>query len=238
MYPPLHAPRLVEALVEQGPYAKITVVDQAGSTNTELLKAAGQQPHLTALLAEYQTGGRGRFHAGEATPRSWQAPPRSSLLVSVLLRLEASHNYSGTTALPRTLLPLVFGLAAVQAVELVLPAPVALKWPNDVMVQGNKLGGLLAQATSDGETLVVGLGLNVHQRQQQLPTAQATSLALLGAPGVDRTWLALAYLAAAANLFQRWARGDQNLLPGIGRRMETLGKPVTVSLPARQTLAG
>ncbi|MDR2348785.1 MAG: biotin--[acetyl-CoA-carboxylase] ligase [Bifidobacteriaceae bacterium] len=232
---PLDSARLTEALVAQGPYAQVNVVSEVGSTNSELIREAGQRPHLTALLAEFQTQGRGRRHLGEATPRAWLAPPRSSLLASVLVRPPAA-------GAPTTLLGLAFGLAAVRSLDLVAPGS-GLKWPNDIVLGGRKIGGLLAQVASGG-AVVIGLGLNVSQTASQLPAPAAPgaprpgSLALLGAVGVDRTWLAIAYLAAAAGLCERWARGEADLLDGIGQRMTTLGRDVLVELPSAETLSG
>ncbi|MDR2381382.1 MAG: hypothetical protein LBE08_09470 [Bifidobacteriaceae bacterium] len=286
----LGAERLSEALIAQGPYAVLEVVDRTTSTNADLLERAGQWPHLTALLAEYQTHGRGRLHPGEAEPRTWAAPPRSSLIASVLLRPPRP------APLPATLLGLAFGWAAVQALDLVLPARAALKWPNDVVVAppfpppdavppspspadaglrpsradaglrpgpadagpagtgpagpstgptgaayaapaGGKLAGVLSQVAPSGE-IVIGLGLNVHQTASQLPGPAATSLAALGAGEVDRTWLAIAYLAAAANVYERWARGEGELVGGIGQRMATLGRVVCVATPDGRTVNG
>ncbi|MDR2453920.1 MAG: biotin--[acetyl-CoA-carboxylase] ligase [Bifidobacteriaceae bacterium] len=227
----LDAARLTEALVAQGPYSQVAVVETTGSTNADLVLAAPRLPHLAARLAEFQTCGRGRLHPGEPAPRPWLAPPRSSLLASVLLR-------PGGAGWPRTLLGLAFGWAAVRALDLVLPGA-ELKWPNDILVAGRKVGGVLAQVAPDG-AVVIGLGLNVSQTASQLPPppARAGSLASLGAPGADRTWLAIAYLAGAASLYQRWARGEADLLDGIGQRMGTLGRPITVELPGGERLSG
>jgi BirA family biotin operon repressor/biotin-[acetyl-CoA-carboxylase] ligase len=131
---------------------------------------------------------------------------------------------------------LAFGLAAVQAVDLVLPRGAAeLKWPNDVMVAGHKIGGLLAQVAPTGE-LVVGLGLNVHQSEAELAQIDSTgpppgSLATVGAPDVDRDWLGIAYLAAAAQLYQRWERAEADLLRLISARVGTIGQEVDIRLP-------
>lgn len=273
MLPPLDPARLTEALVAQGPFAGVTVVGRTGSTNADLLEAAATAPHLTALVAEHQTLGRGRHHPGEAVPRRWVAPPRSSLLVSVLLRPPSP------APSPPTLLPLAFALAAIRAVDLILPGRLALKWPNDIVAPHpavqfrQKVGGVLAALAPTGE-LVIGLGLNVHQTSAQLadisppdavrppapgrpaladapevagadggvpadaPATSAASLATLGAPDVDRTWLAIAYLAAAADQSERWARGERGLVDGIVRRMETLGRQVIARLPGGDVIRG
>lgn len=218
----------------QGAYAQVEVVEEIDSTNAELLRraAGAQEPaHLTALLAEHQTEGRGRRHPREGAPRQWIAPPRTSLIASVLVKSppEAANR--------RTMLGLVWALAAVEALDLALPGQAGLKWPNDVMAAGRKLGGVLAGATRGGN-VVVGIGLNVRQTEEELPGGQAVSLALAGAPDVDRTWLAIAVLSAAATWYERWARNDLRLLETAAGRMVTLGRESRVELPDGQTVTG
>ncbi|MDR1186364.1 MAG: biotin--[acetyl-CoA-carboxylase] ligase [Bifidobacteriaceae bacterium] len=234
MRAPLDQARLTEALVAQGPYAGVEVAQTIDSTNAELARraaTASPPPHLTALLAEHQTAGRGRLHPGEPDPRQWLAPPRTSLIASILFRPPA------TLAAPKTLLGLAVALAAVQALDLVLPGQAGLKWPNDVTVDGRKLAGVLAAATPTGD-VVVGIGLNVHQTEAELPELRATSLALVGAPDVDRTWLAIAVLSAAATNYERWTRGGRELWSGIVQRMRTLGEQVEVRLPDGSVVEG
>ncbi|MDR0594214.1 MAG: biotin--[acetyl-CoA-carboxylase] ligase [Bifidobacteriaceae bacterium] len=232
MHPPLDAARLREALIRQGAYAEVQVVDQIDSTNAELARrphGPGQRP--VALLAEYQTEGRGRHHPGEERPRPWLAPPRSSVIASV--RVPAPAPPAGA----RTILGLAFGLAAVEVLDLALPARPSLKWPNDVVVAGRKLAGVLASVTAAGD-VVVGIGLNVHQTEDELPDRRAGSLATLGLPQTDRTGLAIAVLSAAATWCERWAAGDPRLLDRIAGRMATLGHPVRVEQPGGAVVSG
>jgi BirA family biotin operon repressor/biotin-[acetyl-CoA-carboxylase] ligase len=114
---------------------------------------------------------------------------------------------------------------------------VGLKWPNDVMVAGRKVAGVLASLTREGD-VVVGIGLNVHQSESELPEPQAGSLAVLGAPNVDRTWLTIAVLSAAASGYERWARGDPRLREEIAGRMITLGVPAAVRQADGTVLSG
>ncbi|MDR2567439.1 MAG: biotin--[acetyl-CoA-carboxylase] ligase [Bifidobacteriaceae bacterium] len=234
MHPPLDAARLAEALVAQGPYARVEVVERIDSTNAELLRRAATPAgpaHMTALLAEHQTQGRGRQHPAEPAPRAWIAPPRTSLIASVLVKppLEAAPR--------RTMLGLVWALAAAETLDLLLPGQAGLKWPNDLMLAGRKLAGVLAGGTGGGE-VVVGIGLNVHQTEEELPDGRAGSVALAGAPDVDRTWLAIAVLSSAATWYERWADGDPRLLGRAGERMAALGRLTRVALPDGQTVAG
>jgi BirA family biotin operon repressor/biotin-[acetyl-CoA-carboxylase] ligase len=138
---------------------------------------------------------------------------------------------------------MAFGLAAVEAIDLVLRAGAAsLKWPNDVMVAGHKVGGLLTQAAPSGE-LVIGLGLNVHQRSSELGQIRPDgpppgSLASLGAPDLDRDWLAIAYLAAAARLYQCWDQASAGLVDLVSQRLGTLGQPIQVRQPDGTEISG
>ncbi len=118
-------------------------------------RAAGD-PHGTVVIAEYQSGGRGR---GER--RSWTAPPGSSVLCTVLLRSESMPRLRvGAGRLG--LLPLVAGLAVAEAVEELCNVPVFLKWPNDLYLRDRKLSGILCRYR-DGAFLV-GIGVNCNQR--------------------------------------------------------------------------
>jgi BirA family biotin operon repressor/biotin-[acetyl-CoA-carboxylase] ligase len=120
-------------------------VAETGSTNSDLLERCLDLPDRTVLRAEHQTAGRGRLD------RRWEAPPGSNLLASLLFRVVPAD--------PGELMRRV-ALAAVVAVRSVSPTEVALKWPNDVLLGGRKLAGLLAQRADDG-SVVVGIGLNV-----------------------------------------------------------------------------
>jgi BirA family biotin operon repressor/biotin-[acetyl-CoA-carboxylase] ligase len=135
----------------------LEMVDEIDSTNAELLRrAAAGAPAGLVLVARHQTAGRGR------RDRTWEAPPGSSLLVSVLLRptlgVEELH-----------LCTFAAGLAALEACAAEGDVGASLKWPNDVVVDGSagtrKLAGLLAESVVDRNrvtALVVGMGLNVN----------------------------------------------------------------------------
>jgi len=125
-------------------------LDSVDSTNDFLTRAyqQGRVSGHVAVLAHAQTAGRGR--AG----RSWQASAGSSLCLSLGVPL-AGHS------LP--FLPLCVGVAVAQQLEL-LGIPVRLKWPNDLLIGSQKLGGVLCESfqTEAGATTIVGLGLNIH----------------------------------------------------------------------------
>ena len=130
----------------------VTVVDETGSTNADLLDAAvAGAPDRTVLQARHQTAGKGRLD------RQWTAPAGANLLVSLLFR--------DVPADPHQLTQRV-ALAAVEACSLVAGVTPTLKWPNDLLLDGRKLAGILAQAgAAPGADrpayVVVGIGLNV-----------------------------------------------------------------------------
>jgi len=141
------------------------------STNDEAKRGAREgATHGTTWLAEQQTAGRGR------QGRTWASAPGESLLFSVLARV---------TCPPSSLPPiaLVAGLAVRDAVARAVPgAGVLTKWPNDVLLSGRKVAGVLVEAITAGarvEAVVVGIGINVHTRAFPVEIeGRATSLAL------------------------------------------------------------
>lgn len=203
----------------RGLASRLEVLEEAGSTNTELAEraAAGPIADFFVLLTTNQTAGRGRLG------RTWTAPPGASLAVSIFLAGEAS----GWT-------PLLAGVAMQRAVASIVPGTVALKWPNDVQVEGLKVAGLLAELVPGG--VVLGAGLNLTMTADQLPTSASTSLTLQGADPVDLLDRALAgYLAGLREL-----RGMDaaTLRIAVTAACSTLGRAVRVDLPGGEQLRG
>ena len=149
----------------------------------------------TVAVAEEQSHGRGRLG------RSWHAPPRTSVLVSVLLRPAVEP-----ARLPE--LSLVAGGAVAEAIAAVTGIEPAVKFPNDVLVKGKKVAGILAE--SGNGRVVLGIGVNANQSADQLPAGvqrEPTSLHVeLGEP-VDRAELLAAILARLEDAYDRWVRG-------------------------------
>jgi BirA family biotin operon repressor/biotin-[acetyl-CoA-carboxylase] ligase len=142
--------------------------------------AAAGAPHGTLVTADEQTAGRGR------QGREWTAPPRSALLMSVVLR-ELDE-----------LLP----LAAAVAVADALPVSAAIKWPNDVWVDGRKVAGILVEGRPQEGWAVLGIGLNVTTREFPAELAGlATSLALAGADADTES-----ALASVCRALEAWLR--------------------------------
>ena len=127
---------------------QITIVDETGSTNADLLAAAAAGAvDRSVLMARHQSAGKGRLD------RRWDAPPGTNLLVSLLFREVPEHRHELTQRV---------ALAASQACSNIAGASPELKWPNDLLLDGRKLAGVLAQAGGVGtEYVVVGIGLNI-----------------------------------------------------------------------------
>ena len=222
--PPLSAARLTHDLGGDL-WRDVRVVETTVSTNAELASEAhaGAAEGLV-LVAEHQTSGRGRLD------RTWESPARAGLTFSVLLRpsLDMAH---------MTLLPLIAGLATVEAVSAVCGVEATLKWPNDVLVDGRKLGGLLVEIA--GGAAVVGIGLNVSTRQDELPVDRATSVALAGGVA-DREPLLKEVLRALARRYSawRWSGDPSSVLPAYRERCETIGAEVALELPGGDVVRG
>lgn len=209
----------------------VEVMAEVGSTNAalrDLLVDADAWPHLSVLLTGNQTAGRGRLD------RRWTAPAGASLAVSVLLRRLPDAVEA------RGWIPLAAGLAMADAVaDQVADRAVSVKWPNDVLVDGFKICGILAEAAADG--VIVGTGINTTMTTEQLPVPTATSFAVLGLEAdVDRL-LALYLQNLDRSLDALVAAGDADasgLHAGVSARCGTLGQDVVVSLPGGHTLEG
>ena len=228
--PPLDGPALAAALTRDSRlWRTLEVVPEVGSTNADLAaRAADDEPEGTVLVAEHQAAGRGRLD------RTWTSPPRAGLTVSVLLRPDVP-------AARRGWLPLLTGIALAEAVGEVSGVRTSLKWPNDLLAaDGAKLAGILAE--SSGQAVVVGVGLYVSTRREELPPT-ATSLSLVTGGPVDRAPVLLTYLRGLERRYLAWtaALGDPvatGLAADYLARCSTVGAEVTVTLPDGSELAG
>lgn len=229
--PPLSEAALNRALVRPGSlWTGVTVVESTGSTNADLAAAAQEGAGEGAVLvAEEQLAGRGRLG------RSWSAPARAALTFSVLLRPGpvpvSAYGW----------LPLLFGVAAASAVRRLAEVDVRLKWPNDLLIGERKLAGVLAERVEGG--VVVGIGLNVLLRDDELPVGTATSLAVEKAACLDRDPLLRAVLREIATHYHEWseAGGDaeaSGLRSAYLASSATVGRDVRVQLPGDSALTG
>jgi len=208
---------------------------EVGSTNDVAWEAcAVGAPDGAVVVADAQTHGRGR--AG----REWHTTPGRSLALSLLLRPGGDRGAVG-------LLPLAVGLAVAQALESLGARP-ALKWPNDVLLAGRKVAGVLCESRGPARTgapreaavpmrdgVVVGVGVNVAQTREELPAeiaGTATSLSLEGVVTVRET-VAAAVLNALEPLWHGLQHGERAaLLEAWSKRAGFWGRDVAVRTPA------
>jgi BirA family transcriptional regulator, biotin operon repressor / biotin---[acetyl-CoA-carboxylase] ligase len=205
-------PALEEELAGTVYAGKLHFSPVTGSTNSDAMAAARNgAPHGSVYFADEQTAGRGR------SDHVWHSAAGEGLYVSVLLRPELSPAF-----LP--LVPLAAGLAAAEAIRSVIGLEIDLRWPNDLMIGPRKAGGILVEAQSESKVVafvVVGIGINVHQRDFEPGLATpATSLDLesghVFGPRISRQ-------ALLVRLLESLEREARSLLDPAGR----------ASIPAR-----
>ncbi len=238
--PPLRIGPLRRALVDgPGPWTSVEVLTATGSTNDDLAARAASGAALdgAVLTTDDQRAGRGRHD------RTWSTPPRSSVAVSVLLVPDDVPQARWSW------LPLLAGVAVAEALTEVADVQAGLKWPNDVLVdvegEARKLCGVLAQvvATPAGPGVVVGIGVNVTQRADELPVPTAASLTTAAATTTDRDTVLRAVLRSLGRWTTAWrsAAGDptsSGLAAAYREASTTIGSRVQVHLPGELLLVG
>jgi BirA family transcriptional regulator, biotin operon repressor / biotin---[acetyl-CoA-carboxylase] ligase len=213
-------------------WRRLDVVAETGSTNADLIARAngGEDIGGAVLVADHQRQGRGRHG------RSWSAPPRSQISVSVGVEAGAVPVEAWGW------LPLAAGVAVVDAVRATTGIEAGLKWPNDVLVGEKKLAGILAEVVmAPKPVVVVGIGLNVTMTSDELPAPVATSLLLLASPVTDRAVVLTALLNQLALRARAWRMAggvDAQLALDYRRYSRTLGTRVAASVPGGQRIVG
>ncbi|MGH3347258.1 MAG: biotin--[acetyl-CoA-carboxylase] ligase [Nocardioides sp.] len=220
MRPPLDSARLADLGIE--------VLPATGSTNAVVADRAREgAPAWTVVVTEHQTAGRGRLD------RTWETPDRAALTFSTLLRPEPPGG-------EWPWLPLLAGIAVAGALT-EAGVPATLKWPNDVLIGGRKTAGILAERldTPAGSAAVLGIGVNVHQREEELPVPAATSVELATGSAPDRTDLLLEILARLRHQYDAWsAGGGAAVRAAYLDACGTVGQEVRVALPGGAELVG
>jgi len=200
-----------------------------GSTmNAAATWAAEAAPDGALVLAEHQTAGRGRHG------RTWADTPGAGLLLSLILRPTLAAESLG-------MVPLAAGVAVAEAVEEVAGLAPALKWPNDVLVDGRKAAGVLVEgqfAAGQAPVLVVGVGVNVNGGEPPPEAApHATSLAVAAGRPVARAPLLAAFLGRLEEHLDGLAEdGGARLRAAWEARMAGRDATVTVRFPGTERL--
>ena len=242
--PAVNPPGLKESVLKaalmhpQGSFHRVEVVSSSGSTNTDLAADAADKnqywPDLSVLIADAQPAGKGRMG------RSWEVPAGAAMISSVFVRPGEQRQQTSQAAGPPSFaatgygwLSILAGVALCESLNALTGVPAELKWPNDVVVRGRKLAGILAQvvpfpvavpttavglSTQAGPGVVVGVGVNVTSQAHELPSDRATSLLMegaalagdasgtagCGAENLDRNVLLPAYLNKFSALYKEF----------------------------------
>lgn len=229
--------------------SRLDIVESTGSTNADLVRAVTVEPQkwadLAVLTAEHQTAARGRLD------RHWESPERSAVSVSMVLRPVTADGMPVPTQ-SYSWLSLLAAVALREALQQAAGVSAEIKWPNDVLVNGRKIAGILAQMTPLGDgsvpAVILGVGLNVTLSEEELPVPTATSLALEGSTTTDRTTLLKAYLSSFTRLYRSFCNAEGDPAAGLAggaslhKRVEsamvTLGREVRAHLPGDHELVG
>jgi BirA family biotin operon repressor/biotin-[acetyl-CoA-carboxylase] ligase len=228
----LHAASLCREVTGRGrPWRHLEVVDETGSTNSDLLAraAAGEDIERVVLIAEHQTAGRGRMG------RSWSAAAGAQITLSVGVQP------SDVPTLHWGWLPLTAGVAVVDTVAAEVGVHAGVKWPNDVMVGDRKLAGILSEVASPDTFVVIGIGLNVTLSAVEAGDPVAVSLLDLGVAAPDRDRLVRRLLFELGSRIDDWRMGvgvDDKLRADYRARSLTIGSEVRALLPGDREIVG
>ena len=238
MPPAAHAIRLKadevqRRLTTQSLGRSLHLFDEIASTNDAALTlASAKAADGTAVLAEGQTAGKGRLG------RRWDSPPHLNIYCSVILNtFQFSRNPSW--------MPLVTGLALSEAIQESCAVRLALKWPNDLLCRGKKIGGVLCESSSQGQknlTCVVGFGINVNGRGEDFPDdlrSIATSLHQETQKFFDRNTLVADVFNRLENWYDAVKSGQfERIRKSYTEACATLGRDVRVSCTDGTTIQG
>jgi BirA family biotin operon repressor/biotin-[acetyl-CoA-carboxylase] ligase len=195
---------------------------ETGSTNSLAMELAQQgAADGTAVVAETQTGGKGR------RGRSWVSP-RGNLYLSVVLR-------PAVPVYKAPLMTLMGAVAVASAIRKHLGVPAAIKWPNDILITGKKVSGLLTEMSAEPDRIrhiVLGVGVNVNMDLRTLPPdirSRSTTLAAAAGRSIDRTGFLKALLAELDHWYRCFLKKETDVLVAWQELNETIGKRVAVS---------
>lgn len=213
----LNAERIAEGVLPavRPQLRRVTVLEQVGSTNTELARLPSAEQHAHALLAEAQSAGRGRG------ARHWHSPPGGNIYLSLGWRFRALGP-------DRAALPLVVAVAVSEALAAAGLQGAGIKWPNDILVDARKLAGILVESQGRGAagvSIIAGVGINVRMNRAGgdaaigQPWTDLESCLPASRRPVDRNRLAAALLDRLLVAFERFEHAG---FSGFRARYEAL----------------
>jgi BirA family transcriptional regulator, biotin operon repressor / biotin---[acetyl-CoA-carboxylase] ligase len=202
-------------------YWRVSVVDLTASTQDDLAEKvnAGDGKSGDVIIANYQSAGRGRLD------RTFLAPASTALLFSIYLNPDRSRD-------DWSFIPLLAGFSIADTLRKI-GADVSIKWPNDLLINEMKLGGIISTAAGAG--VIIGIGINVSTTVTELPVERATSLAIAGVTKLDRNFLLPLLLNAFENDFRAWDLGE-SFLEKYSQLSATQGREVTIIGPAESSI--
>ncbi|MDR6717865.1 biotin--[acetyl-CoA-carboxylase] ligase [Paenibacillus sp. 2003] len=196
------------------------------STQGDVLKLAEQgQAEGAVVIAEEQTGGRGRFG------RQWFSPPGKGIWMSVLMRPDLPLQHT-----PQ--LTLLTGVAVCRAVRACSGADAGIKWPNDLLIDGRKVCGILLESTVEDHEVrycIAGIGVDVNFDPEDYPedlTTIATSLKMETGQSVDRTKLTAAILTELEQLYFLYQKEGFGVISALWEALSvSMNREITVTNP-------
>ena len=226
---------LRQAEIQQGLKTKVIgraihLYSETVSTNTLAMELASQgAPEGTTLVAETQTGGKGRLG------RRWISP-KGNLYLSVVLRPQIPTHKA-------PLITLMGAVATVSAIRTTCGVQAAIKWPNDILVSGRKVGGLLTEMSAEPDRIrhiALGIGINVNMALEDLPPdvrENATTVAAAAGKKINRTALLQQLLRDLDSRYRVLLKSEADILGEWEELNTTIGRRVAVS-GSTETLEG
>ena len=211
----------------------VFLFNQLESTNTYAVELVEKgTSHGTVVIADCQTAGKGRFG------REWHSPANMNIYFSVILTQQPALSFLSW-------IPLATGIAMAETIEEFTNLKVSLKWPNDLIVDAKKLGGILCESTTkgpNGRAVIVGVGININCRGNHFPQELkeiATSLAITAGHTFDRHALLSTVFSKLESYYERiWDSDLPTLHSSYISRCSTLGRHVQVRLAGNKLLEG
>ena len=191
------------------------MVELTSTTQGDLVQLVreGKSEVGDVIVAEYQTAGRGRLD------RSFEAARGTALLFSFYIQPRRNRDDWGW-------IPLIAGYSVAQSLD---AFHAVVKWPNDILIRGRKVSGLIAEVVGDG--VVIGIGVNVGMEENQLPVETATSLLVEGGEDISRNELLCEILEEFEEHFLHWDQGVNEIQPLYKHLSATIGHEVRVEYP-------
>lgn len=221
---------LMPILKENKLVKEIHYKDELDSTNQfakELAREGASEG--TIVIADSQTSGKGRLG------RTWISPPKTGIWLSLILRPKIKPQYAGE-------LTLLSGLCMCEAIHNITGLQTHIKWPNDVVVNGKKVCGILTEMSAEIEMVnhvVIGVGVNVNQKNFEEELPYATSLNIEGKTTYRRSMIVKEFMDIFEIAYEKYKESESlvEFLPRYENKCITLGKEVKIIEGGKEIIA-